>query len=93
MRNLAASLFLVFFSCSAQCTESVTEYKAVLLQPSSLFHERVSNVDALAKYIKAIGVAIKGAAENAGEKTPNGGSHRQAQKLSAYIGYWRFELV
>lgn len=73
MRNFAAFLILAFLSCVAWCAEPVTEFRVVLLQPDDVFRDRVSSVDALAKYIDAIGADIRASVAHATDKTPSGG--------------------
>ena len=72
MRFLVLSVLQLVCSVCTWAAEPLTNFNVVLLQPSAVMEARVSNIDAMADYIKAVeaaareGVAASGATQAVG---------------------------
>ena len=73
MRTFVVALLIWLATPLAPAAEPVTKHGVVLLQPSTVLEERVSSVDAMAAYIKAVEVAAREAALAAPLKQATGG--------------------
>jgi hypothetical protein len=73
VRALVVALLVWMAMPLAPAAEPITKHGVVLLQPSSVLEERVSSVDAMAGYIKAVEVAAHEAANAAPLKQAAGG--------------------
>lgn len=68
---LIACLFMAV--SNGRAAEPITNFNVVLLQPSSVLEERVSSVDAMAEYIKAVQAALREAVIASGASQSVGG--------------------
>jgi hypothetical protein len=69
---LTATLFVATV-CGAQAAEPITHFNVVLLQPSAVMEKRVTDIDAMADYIKAVQAASRDAVIASGATQAVGG--------------------
>lgn len=67
------SVFLLVVAVCAHASEPLTNFNVVLLQPSATMEKRVTNIDAMADYIKAVEAASREAVLASGATQAVGG--------------------
>ncbi|MES2949482.1 MAG: hypothetical protein V4858_13155 [Pseudomonadota bacterium] len=74
MRSVFLSVFLLLVAAvCVQAAEPLTNFNVVLLQPSAIMEKRVSDIDAMADYIKAVEAASREAVTASGATQAVGG--------------------
>jgi hypothetical protein len=92
MRSLILSvLFLLLTAVCAHASEPITNFNVVLLQPSATMERRVTNIDAMADYIKAVEAASREAVLASGATQAVGGfivlAVRPGQKSKVWLDF------
>lgn len=73
MRSVLFCVFLCVSAVCAHAAEPITNFNVVLLQPSAVMEKRVTNIDGMADYIKAVEAAARDAVVASGATQAVGG--------------------
>lgn len=91
MRFLFLSISLLMAAICAHASEPITNFNVVLLQPSAVMEKRVTNIDAMADYIKAVEAASREAVLASGATQAVGGfivlAVRPGQKSNVWLDF------
>ena len=88
MRFLFPCVYLLLACTCALAAEPITNFNVVLLQPSAVMEKRVSNIDAMADYIKAVEAASREAVIASGATQAVGGFIVLAVKPGLKSNVW-----
>jgi len=91
MRSLFLSVLFLLTAASARASEPITNFNVVLLQPSAVMEKRVTNIDAMADYIKAVEAASREAVLASGATQAVGGfivlAIKPGQKSNVWLDF------